>query len=87
MIVMKESEIIFDIIKGGAASGILIAKKSPAPPKKMTLEKVSINGAEGKIMSGFGESKILTWNIGNLELTVSSPLSKEELVKVAGSIK
>jgi hypothetical protein len=27
MIAMKESEIIFDIIKGGTASGILIAKK------------------------------------------------------------
>ncbi len=50
-------------------------------------EKVSINGAEGKIMSGFGEGKILTWNIGNLELVLSGPLSKEELVKVAGSIK
>jgi hypothetical protein len=30
---------------------------------------------------------MLTWNIGNLELVLSGPLSKEELVKVAGSIK
>lgn len=51
------------------------------------VEKVSINGAEGKIMSGFGESKMLTWNIGNLELMLSDPLSKEEMIKIAGSIK
>jgi len=51
------------------------------------VEKVSINGVEGKIMSGFGESKILTWNIGNLELVLSCPLSKEEMLKIAGSIK
>ncbi|MCZ7398921.1 MAG: DUF4367 domain-containing protein, partial [Candidatus Methanoperedens sp.] len=51
------------------------------------VEKVSINGAEGKIMSGFGESKMLTWNIGNLELMLSGPLSKEEMIKIAGSIK
>lgn len=37
---MKESEIISDIIKGGAESVFLIAKKSPAPPKKMMLEEV-----------------------------------------------
>ncbi|MCZ7384990.1 MAG: DUF4367 domain-containing protein [Candidatus Methanoperedens sp.] len=51
------------------------------------VEKVSINGAEGKIMSGFGESKMLTWNIGNIELMLSGPLGKEEMIKVAGSIK
>jgi len=51
------------------------------------VEKVSINGAEGKIMSGFGEGKILTWKIGNLELVLSGPLSKEEMIKIAGSIK
>ncbi len=50
-------------------------------------ETVSINGAEGKIMSGFGESKMLTWNIENLELMLSGPLSKEEMIKVAESIK
>lgn len=50
-------------------------------------ENVSINGAEGKIMSGFGETKMLTWNIGNLDLMLSCPLGKEEMIKIAGSIK
>ena len=57
------------------------------PPDFGDVEKVSINGVEGKMMSGFGESKMLTWNNGKLELMLSSPLGKEDLVKVAGSIK
>lgn len=51
------------------------------------VEKVSINGAEGKMMSVFGENKMLTWNVGNLDLMLSGPLSKEEMIKIAGSIK
>lgn len=51
------------------------------------VETVNINGAEGKFVSGFGEGKMLIWNIGNLELVLSGPLSKEEMIKIAGLIK
>ncbi len=57
------------------------------PPELGDIEKVSINGVEGKMMSGFDESKMLTWNNGKLELGLSGPLGKEEMIKVAGSIK
>ncbi|MCX9027788.1 MAG: DUF4367 domain-containing protein [Candidatus Methanoperedens sp.] len=30
---------------------------------------------------------MLTWNIGTLDLMLSCPLSKEEMIKIAGSIK
>ncbi len=50
------------------------------------VEKVSINGAEGKLISLPGSS-MLIWNNGKLELMLSSTLSKEEIIKIAGSIK
>ena len=61
--------------------------ESNPSPDMGEAEKVSINGAEGKLISGFGETKILIWNNGRLELVLSSQLSKEEMIKVAGSIK
>jgi outer membrane lipoprotein-sorting protein len=57
-------------------------------PEFGDVENVSINGVGGKMISGFGESKMLTWNSGDLELTMlSRTLGKEEMIKVAGSIK
>ncbi len=50
------------------------------------VEKVSINGAEGKLISLPG-SNMLVWNNGKLELILSVTLSKEEMIKVAGSVK
>ena len=61
--------------------------ESNPSPDMGEAEKVSINGAEGKIISGFGETKMLIWNNGELELILSGQLSKEEMIKVAGSIK
>lgn len=58
------------------------------PPDLGEVEKVSINDVDGKIITGFGESKMLTWNSGSIELTIMSrTLSKEEMIKVAGSMK
>lgn len=57
------------------------------PPDFGEVEKVSINGADGKLISGFSESKMLTWNSGKLELMLSGMFSKEEMIKVAGSMK
>ncbi|MFZ3385393.1 MAG: outer membrane lipoprotein-sorting protein [Candidatus Methanoperedens sp.] len=61
--------------------------ESNPSPDMGEFERVSINGAQGKLISGFGETKILIWNNGKLELVLSSQLSKEEMIKVAGSIK
>jgi len=50
------------------------------------VEKVSINGSEGKLISLPG-SNMLVWNNGKLELMLSGTFSKEEMIKVAGSVK
>ncbi|TAN41412.1 MAG: DUF4367 domain-containing protein [Candidatus Methanoperedens sp.] len=42
------------------------------PPEFGDVEEVSINGTDGKIISGFGESKMLTWSSGSIELTMMS---------------
>ena len=61
-------------------------ESSPSPDMGES-ETVDINGVEGRMIQGFGDNKMLIWNNGELELILSSPLSKEEMIKVAGSIK
>jgi len=56
-------------------------------PDMGEVEKVSINGADGKLISLFGESKMLVWSSGDLEFMLSGKLGKEEMIKVAESIK
>lgn len=51
------------------------------------IEKVSINGAEGKLLSLPIGGKMLTWSTEKLDIVMSSELSKEEMIKVAGSMK
>lgn len=48
-------------------------------------ENISINGVEGKYLA-LGDMKLLKWNIGNVYLSLSASLEKEELLKVAESI-
>ena len=62
------------------------SRKDESNPSPDIGETVNINGAQGKMMQ-FGENKMLIWTNGGLELILSSPLSKEEMIKVAGSIK
>ncbi|MDD4331374.1 MAG: outer membrane lipoprotein-sorting protein [Methanosarcinaceae archaeon] len=51
-------------------------------------ENISVKGKEGKYMEVFGDLKVLKWNIGEVELTIStSDLEKAELLKLAESIK
>ncbi|HEY9206180.1 MAG TPA: outer membrane lipoprotein-sorting protein [Candidatus Methanoperedens sp.] len=50
------------------------------------VENVSINGAEGKLISMPG-SNMLVWNNGDIELMLSTTFGKEETMKVAGSVK
>jgi outer membrane lipoprotein-sorting protein len=57
-------------------------------PEIGDMEKVSINGADGKLITLLGNSKMLVWSIGNIELTMlSGTFSKEEMIKIAESVK
>lgn len=49
-------------------------------------ENISINGKEGKYINQFGEFKLLEWNIGEFEMTLSGFLEKAEMLKIAESI-
>ncbi len=49
-------------------------------------EKVDINGAEGEFIK-LGMNKFLRLNCGELELTISASLDKDELLKIARSIE
>jgi hypothetical protein len=51
------------------------------------VEKVSINGAEGKLISLTTGGKLLTWSSAKLDFKMSSELSREETIKVAVSMK
>ena len=48
-------------------------------------EDVSINEAEGKYLA-LGDMKVLKWKLGNVDLSLRSPLDKAELLKIAESI-
>lgn len=51
-----------------------------------TAEEVLINGKEGKYLI-LGDMKILNWEIGNIELSLTASMEKEELLKIAESIR
>ncbi|MCQ1534129.1 outer membrane lipoprotein-sorting protein [Methanosarcina sp. KYL-1] len=60
--------------------------EAPEAPIMNSAEDVSINGAEGKYLT-LGNMKILTWKIGDIELSLACTLDKEELLKIAESIR
>lgn len=49
-------------------------------------ENISINGKEGKYINQLGDFKILRWNLGEIEMTLSGSLEKAEMLKIAESI-
>ncbi len=72
-------------------------KTEPSEKPKDTREIVDINGNEGRFSEENG-IKFLNWKIGELSLSImgwknegqsqtSSPLSKEEMIKMARSVK
>jgi len=72
-------------------------RTQPSTLPKDTREIVNINGIEGRYSEENG-IKFLSWKIGNLSLSISSwknegqnqtssSLSKEEMVKIAGSVR
>jgi outer membrane lipoprotein-sorting protein len=59
--------------------------ESPEAPIMNTAEDVSINGVEGKYLA-FGDMKILSWEIGNIDLSLTASLEKDEMLRIAESI-
>jgi outer membrane lipoprotein-sorting protein len=48
-------------------------------------EDIKINGMKGKYIS-MGKTKLLTWKLGNVNLSLCASLEKDELLKIAESI-
>jgi outer membrane lipoprotein-sorting protein len=85
---MRETVFLFYL--NGSRAIMLVEKrwddKHPAV-ERGKVEKASINGIEGKLMSQ-EDSNEFVWKVGDRELSLStSALSKEELLKIAESIK
>ncbi len=50
-------------------------------------EKISINGKEGKYLNEFGDTKMLQWELGGVEINLIGSLEKTEMLKIAESFK
>ena len=48
-------------------------------------EDIKINGIEGKYVS-MGKMKLLTWKLGDINLSLCASLEKDEMLKIAESI-
>ena len=68
-------------------SELVFEDEPQTSPIMNNAEVVSINGVEGKLVSIYGDSKMLQWEIGNIQLTLSGSLDKEELIQIAESMQ
>lgn len=50
-------------------------------------EEISINGKEGRYINEYGTLKMLQWELGGLEITLSGSLEKAEMLKIAESLQ
>jgi len=50
-------------------------------------EKISINGREGTYLNEFGDTKILQWKLGGVEISLIGSLEKAEMLKIAESLQ
>ncbi|KKG12863.1 hypothetical protein EO92_12400 [Methanosarcina sp. 2.H.A.1B.4] len=55
-------------------------------PIMNSAEEVSINGMEGKYLD-LGDMNILSWKIGDIDLSLTTSLEREELLKIAESVR
>jgi len=60
--------------------------ESPEAAIMNTAEDITINGRNGKYLA-FGDMKILNWEIGDVDLSLTASLEKDELLKIAESIQ
>ena len=49
-------------------------------------EEISINGKAGRYFNQYGTLKMLQWEVGGLDITLSGSLEKAEMLKIAESI-
>ena len=68
-------------------SEIVFEDEPQTSPIMDSAEVVSINGVEGKLVSIYDDHKMLQWEIGNIQLTISGTLDKEELIQIAESMQ
>jgi len=91
MVIEGFSETISLTYKNGnerlAISEMVFEDEPQASPIMANAEVVSINDVEGKLVSVFGDNKMLQWEIGNIQLTLSGSLENEELIQIAESIQ
>lgn len=59
--------------------------ETPEAPIMNSAEDVSINDMEGKYLD-LGDMKILSWKIGDIDLSLTASLEKDELMKIGESI-
>ena len=68
-------------------SETVLEDEPQALPIMDSAEVVSINGVEGKLVTIYDDNKMLQWKIGNIQLTLSGSLDKEELIGIAESMQ
>ncbi len=68
-------------------SELVFEDEPQTSPIMNNAEVVSINGVEGKLVSIYGDNKMLQWEIGNIQLTLSGSLDKDNLIQIAGSMQ
>jgi len=91
MVIQGFVEIVSLTYKNGderlGISETVLEDEPQASPIMDSAEVVSINGVEGKLVTIYGESKMLQWKIGNIQLTLSGSLDKEKLIEIAESMQ
>jgi len=81
--------VILTYVKGKESISITEAVYEDQAPESAIMdsaEDISVNGKDGKYLV-FGDMKILRWKIGNVNLSLTASLEKDELLKIAESIQ
>lgn len=73
--------------EGLGISEIVFEDESQTSQIMDSAEVVSINDVEGKLVTIYDDYKMLQWEIGNIQLTLTGSLDKEELIQIAESMQ
>ena len=87
----KSSEtVILSYKKGNESFEITETIYESEPEKPVAVqeaESIEINGNEGKYFDEFPELKMVQWKLGEVEITLTGPFEKAEMLKIAESIQ
>ncbi len=72
-----------DLGLGITVTEIVFEGEAQVSPIMANAEVVSINDVEGKFASVFDDNKMLQWEIGNIQLTLSGSMDKDEMIHIA----